>query len=304
MNIDLLQGQPVVTIRSGESSARILPSHGARLLDWSVAGWDVIRWPANADWDRVPKVRGGDLILFPFIARTYANGQIGSWIDAAGVQRPAPMHGFAKDSPFRILEAADDSLTLRLDSNETTTACYPFAFRLEVTYRIASESLLTSFRVSNRGDCPMPWSAGHHYYFHIPAVERPAWILSMPCEKWGRQNFSDGSISFDRATRLAAPLSDPSWIDRFHMSPALADVEISNADNGKTIFFETPLNCPADWPVVTTWTEKPDSDFFCVEPWSGLPNAIHNGVGLRTLAPGASDEISCRVCISQKAQTN
>lgn len=303
MNIDLLQGQPVVTIRSGEARARILPSHGARLLDWSVPGWDIIRWPANADYDRVPKVRGGDLVLFPFIARTYANGRIGSWIDAAAVQRPAPMHGFAKDSPFRIVEAVDDLVTLRLDANETTTTCYPFAFRLEVTYRIEPDSLFTGFRVFNHGDRPMPWTAGHHYYFHIPAEERAAWRLSMPCEKWGHQNFSDGSLSFDQATYSAASLSDSAWIDRFHLNPTLAGVALSNPENGKSISFENPSNRPADWPCVTTWTEKPDSDFFCVEPWSALANAIHNGIGLRTLAPASMDEISCRVRISQKAQT-
>jgi galactose mutarotase-like enzyme len=32
-----------------------------------------------------------------------------------------------------------------------------------------------------------------------------------------------------------------------------------------------------------------------VEPWSALPDAIHNGMGLRHLAPGATDEISIRI---------
>jgi aldose 1-epimerase len=172
MNLEIFQNQPVLKIQSGDASALVSPAHGARLLSWSVPGWDIIGWPTEADWDRVAKVRGGDPLLFPFIARTYANGRIGSWIDASGVQRPAPMHGFAKDSPFRILEAGEDSVTLRLDSNETTMACYPFPFRLEVTHRIDSDALLTSFRVANRGDQSMPWSAGHHYYFHVPAAER------------------------------------------------------------------------------------------------------------------------------------
>jgi galactose mutarotase-like enzyme len=251
----------------------------------------------------VPKVRGGDLVLFPFMARTYANGRIGSWIDASGVQRPAPMHGFAKDSPFRVVDTSADSATLRLDANETTTACYPFAFRLEVTYRIQPDSLLTSFRVTNRGDQPMPWSAGHHYYFHIPAAERSSWELALPCEKWGRQNFADGSISFDAASYERASLSDLSWIDRFHATPDLPRVVLSNATAGKTISFENPSNRPADWPCLTTWTEKPDSDFFCVEPWSAFPNAIHNGLGLRTLAPGETDEISCRIRINHTAHS-
>lgn len=303
MSLEIFEKQPVLSIRCGDSRALVSPAHGARLLTWSVPDWDILRWPSNADWDRVPKVRGGDLVIFPFIARTYANGRIGSWIDASGVQRPAPMHGFAKDSPFRIVDSSADSATLRLDANETTMACYPFAFRLEVTYRIQSDSLLTSFRVTNRGDQPMPWSAAHHYYFHIPAAERSSWELALPCEKWGRQNFADGSISFDALSYERASLSDTSWIDRFHANPDLPRVVLSNATAGKTIFFENPSNRPADWPCLTTWTEKPDSDFFCVEPWSAFPNAIHNGLGLRTLSPGQTDEISFRIRINHKAHT-
>ena len=304
MNLEIFQSQPVLKIQSGDACALVSPAHGARLLSWSVPDWDIIGWPTEADWDRVAKVRGGDPLLFPFIARTYANGRIGSWIDASGVQRPAPMHGFAKDSPFRILEAGQDSVTLRLDSNETTMACYPFAFRLEVTHRIESDSLLTSFRVVNRGDQPMPWSAGHHYYFHVPAAERADWQLSLPCGKWGRQNFADGSISFDTASQESSSLSDPSWIDRFHAEPDLERVVMSHAASGKSLSFENPSKRPEDWVCVTTWTEKPDSDFFCVEPWSAFPNAIHNGLGLRTLAPGAVDEISCRIRIKRPAASH
>ena len=303
MNLENFENQAVLKIQSGDSQALVSPAHGARLLAWSVPCWDIIRWPSDADWDRVPKVRGGDLVLFPFIARTYAKGRIGSWIDAVGVQRPAPMHGFAKDSPFRVVDTSADSVTLRLDANETTTSCYPFAFRLEVTYRIQPHSLLTSFRVTNRGDQPMPWSAGHHYYFHIPAAERSSWELALPCEKWGRQNFADGSITFDAAAYKQASLSDPSWIDRFHANPDLPQVVLSNPTAGKTLSFENPSSLPSDWPCFTTWTERPDSDFFCVEPWSAFPNAIHNGLGLRTLAPGAADEISCRIRITHTAES-
>jgi galactose mutarotase-like enzyme len=78
---------------------------------------------------------------------------------------------------------------------------------------------------------------------------------------------------------------------------------LSNAAAGKAISFENPANRSSDWPCVTTWTEKPDSDFFCVEPWSAFPNAIHNRLGLRSLSAGATDEISCRIRIKQAAQS-
>lgn len=52
------------------------------------------------------------------------------------------------------------------------------------------------------------------------------------------------------------------------------------------------------WYAVTTWTEAADSDFFCIEPWLGLPDAIHNGLGLRWLAPGASETAALRIRVA------
>ena len=59
------------------------------------------------------------------------------------------------------------------------------------------------------------------------------------------------------------------------------------------IALDVPGSIP--WYAVTTWTEKPDSDFYCVEPWLGLPDAIHNGLGLRMLAPGATETATLRI---------
>jgi galactose mutarotase-like enzyme len=50
---------------------------------------------------------------------------------------------------------------------------------------------------------------------------------------------------------------------------------------------------------VTTWTETDQSDFYCVEPWLGLPDAIHNGLGLRWLEPGRSETASLRIRVSE-----
>ena len=60
------------------------------------------------------------------------------------------------------------------------------------------------------------------------------------------------------------------------------------ADRSLVFKLSHPGSVP--WYAVTTWTMAPDSNFFCVEPWTGLPNAIHHGEGLRWLAPGAKED--------------
>ena len=295
MSLEIFQNQPVFKIKSGAAEALVSSAHGAHLLTWRRGGWSIIGWPEPADWDRASHVRGGDPVLFPFIARTFHEGKIGFWSDAKGVVRPAPMHGFAKESPFTIVESTSDSIRLRLDANDATIGFYPFKFRLEVEYRLTENSLETIYHVANRGDGLMPWTAGHHYYFHIPASQRSDWELTLPCGKWGSQDFRDGSIQTRPAEREVATLADNTWIDRFQMNPDFDKIQLRHLAAGRSLRFENPNSSPSDWPCVTTWTEKPDSDFFCIEPWSALPDAVHNGIGLRHLGPGETAEISCRI---------
>ncbi len=296
MKLGIFQNQPVVELVNGGSRAWVSPGHGGRLLRWDAGDWTVIGWPEQGvDWGRPQKARGGDPVLFPFIARSFDEGRIGFWKGADGVARPAPMHGFARDSAFSVVEAGGDFVAMRMEANETTRAVFPFEFRFEVEIRLAEDSLESSFRVTNLGDKPLPWSAGHHFYFHIPAERRGEWELELPCREWGGQDFSNGEIQTRPAGEARGSLSDPAWIDRFHVGPELDRVRLWNGKEGRLISFEDASPRRGMWYCVTTWTEKPESDFFCIEPWSALPNAAANGCGLQTTPPGGVVEISCRV---------
>jgi galactose mutarotase-like enzyme len=295
MRITNFQGQPVIELQKGSSRALVSPAHGARLLSWSVGDWEVVRWPANADWSKPQKVRGGNPVLFPFIARSFQDNTIGFWKSSDGVVRPAPMHGFARDSAFSIVSAGDSSVEMRLEANDTTRAVYPFDFRFEVGMRLGDDSLEVVYRVTNTGKEPLPWSAGHHFYFGIPASERADWQLELPCRHWASQDFSTGEIQLREPSADRDALSNPAWIDRLHVEPDLNQICLAHAASGRTISFKDTSPQSGSWHCATTWTEKPDSDFFCVEPWSALPNAVANGLGLQTTPPGESLEISCQI---------
>jgi galactose mutarotase-like enzyme len=295
MRIAIFQGQPAIELQSGPSRALVSPAHGARLQSWSVGDWEVIRWPETADWSKPQKIRGGNPVLFPFIARSFHDNRIGFWKSPDGQVRPAPMHGFARDSAFSIISADDARVEMRLEANDTTRAMYPFDFRFEVAMRLGADSLEVIYRLTNTGKAPLPWSAGHHFYFGIPASERVEWDLELPCRHWASQDFSTGEIQLrDAATSLDA-LSSLDWIDRLHMKPEIDRIRLTHGASGREILFKDTSPQSESWYCATTWTEKPDSDFFCVEPWSALPNAMANRLGLQTLPSGATREISCQI---------
>jgi galactose mutarotase-like enzyme len=285
----VFQDQLVIELRSDDSRLLVSPGHGARILLWEHAGRPVITWPADADWSRMLKVRGGNPVLFPFIARHFVDGKIDFWRDAEGVVRPMPIHGFARDARFAVVDdARGETVRMRLVDSDATRKLYPFAFQFDVVVALRGAKLEIAFETTNRGDGPLPYYAGHHLYFAVPHAERADWKLHLPCTSWGRQN-PDGSIQREPAGAGVFSLDDSAAVDRFQIEPLDPRLTLENARRGQRVVFNLQPPNSIPWYAVTTWTEKPDSDFYCVEPWLGLPNAIHHGEGLRRLGPGETE---------------
>jgi galactose mutarotase-like enzyme len=291
------QNQDVYELRDGDSRVLIAPRFGARLLTWTIGEREIIFWPEDADWSSAEKIvhtRGGNPILFPFIARHYVDGQLGKWRDENSVVRDLPMHGFARGLPFAVIESDAQMLRMRLEADAQTRAMYPFEFRFDVVYRLSGSTLEAVFETSNLGAAPMPYYAGHHFYFAIPHAARADWKINLPCKTWGRQN-ADGSPQLFPAQNATTTLADEDLVDRFHLDFFEPRVTLQNELTAKRLVLDWPPEYSRLWYDVTTWTGSPDADYFCIEPWLGLPDAIHHGHGLRYIAPGATETAACRV---------
>ena len=298
------QGQSVYELVSGASRVLIAPKYGARLLKWVIGEQEIIHWPENSDWANgysVAHTRGGNPILFPFIARHYADGVLGEWRDAEGIVRELPMHGFARDMPFKVVEASDGVLRMRLKPTTATRAMYPFKFTFDVIYELKDNALQATFETTNNSDAPLPYYAGHHFYFSIPHGERKDWEIILPCGRSGVQN-KDGSVEFLPMLKTQFALNDAALIDRFHLDFSELRVLLKHQKSAREIAIELLIGQPgensAPWYDVTTWTQDETSDFFCVEPWLGLPNAIHSGLGLRWIQSRQTETATCRIIAS------
>jgi len=268
----------------------VSPDHGARILRWERDGREIIRWPEDADWNNILKVRGGNPILFPFVARHFVDGKNELWRDANGAVRSMPQHGFCRDAKFSVVEdGVENSLRMRFTDSDETRLFYPFAFQFDVVVSLLPASRLeVRFETTNTGTTPLPYYAGHHFYFALPHNERADWTLTLPSGAWGRQS-PDGAIIREAAKQGELRLDDATIIDRFQIEPREAQPALRNHKTGQSLIFELKHPDSVPWYAVTTWTQAPDSDFYCIEPWLGLPNAIHHGEGLRGLAPGAKE---------------
>lgn len=292
----------LVDITHGASRLQLAPQFGGRLLSWRIGDRPVIHWPEHADWNDVAHVRGGNPLLFPFLARHRVDGRLGEWRDAQGVVRSLPMHGFARDLPFSHEVDVDGcGVRMALADTETTRAQYPFAFRFEAAYRLAdAHTLDVTLSTSNVGDALLPYYAGHHFYFALPHTLRGETTLSLPPTERRRQ-LEDGSISAPETGAARYTLDDPLIQDRFHCLrdvPA-QPVRLDCPSLGRRIEISLDREGSVPWYAVTTWTQTDTSDFYCVEPWLGLPDAIHNGLGLRWVAPGKTETAALRITVSE-----
>jgi galactose mutarotase-like enzyme len=294
------QQQDILEIAQDDARLRLAPQFGGRLLSWHVGGEPIIYWPEHADWGRPARIRGGNPLLFPFLGRHRVEGRIGEWRDRVGIVRALPVHGFARDLPFQhTLDADGRGLVMTLAHSDATRAQYPFAFRFEAAYRLAdAHTLEVALTTTNLGDAPLPYYAGHHFYFALPHPLRAETVLELP-RTVRRHQLDDGAISDAVPGEPRYTLDDPRIHDRFHCLDGVPGepVRLVSPSLGRTVEIDLQRAGSAPWYAVTTWTEANTSDFYCVEPWLGLPDAIHNGLGLRWLAPGQAETAALRIAV-------
>ncbi|WP_144108674.1 aldose epimerase [Paraburkholderia sp. BCC1886] len=300
-----LSPQPdILEIAQDNSVLRFAPQTGGRLLSWTIDGEEVIHWPEHADWSQPARIRGGNPLLFPFLGRHRVDGKIGYWRDAAGTVRELPMHGFARDLPFEAhADVEGAGLRMVLTDSEATRGGYPFGFRFEATYRLVdTHTLEVSLSTTNTGDTRLPYYAGHHFYFTLPHTQRASTTLDLPPTERRFQQ-ADGSISAAEPGEPRYTLDEARILDRFHCLVGEPDqpVRLSVPALNRLISIDLQRPGSLPWYAVTTWTEAPESDFYCVEPWLGLPDAIHNGMGLRWVEPGQSETATLRISVSALA---
>jgi galactose mutarotase-like enzyme len=289
-------GNTLTRWRVGSSTFLALPERGARLMNWHVTHADgsvrdVIYWPELQSIDAFHKVRGGNPILFPFSARTFDRGEIYRWRAADGVSRPMPMHGIARQGHFKTTHLHERGFTAVLQPDEEAKAIYPFAYEFTVAYRFSPLSLSCEFILANHDSQPIPWSAGHHFYFTLPWTEghqRKDYAIRIPAGKTSRQD-ANGQLIAGPSLQSQELISQPELVDTLHSALRQSEVVFGPVGApGEVRIRLGSKKVPHPEHTIVTWTTDDSAPFYCVEPWMGPPNAAEHKLGLFWVAPGQS----------------
>lgn len=298
-------GQNLMRWRIGKSTFLALPEKGARLMNWNLtlgdgSVRDVIYWPELTTLDDFHKVRGGNPILFPFNGRSFVDGEIFFWKDAQGVKRPMPLHGIARQGDFKVLKADGYGFAAQFVPGAEAKECYPFDYDFTVSYRFEPFGLTCEYSLTNLGKAPLPWSAGHHFYFTLPwtaGSARSDYLIRIPATQRLRQD-SRGELVPGPQLQGDQSLANPDLIDTFHTG--LRGSEVRFGEKGKpgdiVIHLGAERVPPPDATFVT-WSLSPESPFYCVEPWMGPANAAGHKRGLHLVAPGERETFTVTVAV-------
>lgn len=158
----------ICKIRGGNWLAEIAPDIGANILRLQHSGKDVLvplRSPERLKDN--PYLQGAPILL---PANRTANGEFifenkKYFLPVNESGTNAHLHGLVHRQPFCVEKMIDNEITLFY---ENKSEIYPFAFRIEVVYRISNDSFWQEYSIKNMDMCNMPVTFALHTSFTEP----------------------------------------------------------------------------------------------------------------------------------------
>ena len=230
--------------------------------------------------DRYPReMWAGNPVLFPLVS----NNRVGEQEHHYEWNRQIfemPQHGFARRSKWSVIEKTGSSVVLELADSDATRANYPFPFRHRLSYRLDQGRLHWEQVIENAGTEPMPFSTGFHPYFQAPLTgksQRGACFVEIPDAK---RITPQGE--WERYT--AKPFLAQNWSVQEDVSGTMFLTDLKKPE---LVFIDPVSELEiifnfADAPqhrFVAIWAKSTETPFYCLEPWTALPNSFSRSKG-------------------------
>jgi aldose 1-epimerase len=297
--------QAVVTLRSGDATAEVLPALGFNCVRWRIGDRDLLYCPPLDELAERP-TRGGIPILFPFPNRI-RDGRF-TW---AGKEHQLPLndpakknaiHGFTPREPWGIVDTGSGGEAAWVEAafppRSTWTHQWAGIGVITLKVKLTATALQYTAKVVNYGGQPFPFGLGYHPYFavtpdcHVQTPARARWELvdSLPT---GRRLPVEGSFDLRQPRPVGEVQLDDGYTDLPNELIA-ADGMIERGRlvcSGRVLTVRT-ATAFRDLVVFT----PPHRKAICMEPYTCPTDAIHlqekEDVGWRVLPVGGRWETS------------
>lgn len=278
-------------MRAGALEAAFAPAFGGALHWLTRDGVDILRRTAPGATDPLA------MTSFPLVP--YANRIAHGRFDFDGQSHQLPLnfgdhphslHGLGWQAKWTATETGAAHVTMVHD--HAGMLGWPWPYRAEQRVSLTASDLSISLSLENLSDAPMPAGLGFHPYFEADehttlCFDADGLWLSTPDMLPDRQVPADTLGDWSRP----APVLGDSLIDNAYAGWT-GPVQVVRGDGTGLTLSATG----ADWLHVY---RPPGERFFCAEPVTHMPDAIHRG-GMPVLAPGATAHLSMTIAVSHR----
>ena len=276
------------------SKAVIIPALGGWLTEFSVPLPGVGQVSAihhdEAVIARYPReMWAGMPLLFPLVSYNHLADTEHAY-EWEGKRYPMPQHGFARRKPWQLESAGQASVAISLSADAETLAVYPWDFRYNLLFELDANVLRWEQTIANRSSVPMPFSAGFHPYFRVPLV--PGSKRSdcfVKCPESVRFRPLNGALGFEREDFPAQLWSVEEDVSGTLLLGGFAQREFSLIDRAGGVAVDFSWQDAPKYPYCAIWSRTTTEPFYCIEPWTALPNSFRRGGSeIIIIPPGGS----------------
>jgi galactose mutarotase-like enzyme len=292
----------LIPISQGDQRAWIYPEHGFQLYGYEQKlknkNISVIHAP---NLDREPADRRyGNPILFPAPSMTCSSHGKDTWV-LDGKVLPMPGHGVARNCYWHVVDVQSNSVTGEFVPNSNSTICFPFEFKLRLTYKLDSEGLVLDALLENTGRDSFPYAFGLHPYLNAPLSDKgKVSDCSVSLPKAERLVSKDGWLSFQKGNSFG-PARVPADQEDLGTTLMLVNsgakfLDLEDSANQLKVRVSVEKS-PQTFPVWAVWSPTPETRYICLEPWSDYPNML-NRKETRRCAPGEKHAYQMVISVS------
>ncbi len=235
---------------------------------------------------------GGAPVLFPLAGRSFHEGQPLRY-HLHGEVRQMPLHGFAYAMAWSVKAHDARSATLELKESPGSLALYPFAFTVSARYELSATAMTIALTVTaGKNREPMPVNLGLHPFFKAQGR------LAVPAKHKIRvtpQGGAGKALPFPDAGEEREPQTAAPDFQSLIFAD-LAEPRAAVVDEKTGLRFGVEWNDGDPFKYVVVYS-RPGEGFYCVEPWMGLPDAVHSGLGVSWLGAGDSLNTTVRLTL-------
>ncbi|WP_416190248.1 aldose 1-epimerase [Neisseria sp. CCUG17229] len=207
------------------------------------------------------------------------------------------LHGLMYDRDFVIVDSGADAqsawVELAADYRQDDSG-YPFVYRLNIVYRLASGGLSVTTRATNTGHRAMPLADGWHPYF----------TLGGKVDEWTMQLNSSERLEFDQdLVANGNILSDTRFQTALSMQGITLDNSFVLADFDQPAcvlsseHLQLSIYSDSSYPYLQIYIPQ-TRDSIALENLGGAPDSFNNGLGLQVLQAGETQAFSTRYVLS------